>query len=135
MTTQAVVANDFLGQRRIALVGVSRDARDLSRSLFRELRSRGYDVLATEIIDAVTDRNPRALGRPPGVRWYGVTCYDFGTPRPKWHFHNCAEEYERHPDWDLVIGQGFDAGNGVPSPVLWTGLATKLGRGIAWWVE
>ena len=45
MTTLAVVANDFLAQRRIALVGVSRDPRDLSRKLFGELRARGYDVV------------------------------------------------------------------------------------------
>jgi uncharacterized protein len=45
MTTQAVLANDFLDQRRIALVGVSRDPRGLSRTLFRELRGRGYEVL------------------------------------------------------------------------------------------
>jgi len=45
MTTLAVVANDFLAQRRIALVGVSRDPRDLSRKLFEELRGRGYDVV------------------------------------------------------------------------------------------
>lgn len=45
MTTLAVVANDFLAQRRIALVGVSRNPRDLSRSLFTELRNRGYDVV------------------------------------------------------------------------------------------
>jgi uncharacterized protein len=45
MTTLAVRANDFLAQRRIALVGVSRDPKDLSRSLFRELRARGYDVI------------------------------------------------------------------------------------------
>jgi uncharacterized protein len=45
MTTLAVRANDFLAQRRIALVGVSRDPRDLSRTLFRELRQRGYDVV------------------------------------------------------------------------------------------
>ena len=45
MTSMSVVANDFLGQRRIALVGVSRDPRDLSRALFRELRGRGYDVV------------------------------------------------------------------------------------------
>lgn len=58
MTTLAVVANDFLGQRRIALVGVSRDPRDLSRSLFRELRSRGYDVVpvhpSLESVDGVS---------------------------------------------------------------------------------
>jgi uncharacterized protein len=45
MTTLAVRANEFLAQRRIALVGVSRDPRDLSRTLFRELRQRGYDVV------------------------------------------------------------------------------------------
>jgi len=45
MTTLAVRANDFLAERRIALVGVSRDPRDLSRSLFRELRGRGYEVV------------------------------------------------------------------------------------------
>lgn len=58
MTSLAVMANDFLGQRRIALVGVSRDSRDLSRSLFRELRSRGYDVVpvhpSLESVDGVS---------------------------------------------------------------------------------
>jgi predicted CoA-binding protein len=54
MTTLAAVANDFLGQRRIALVGVSRDPRDLSRSLFRELRGRGYDVVPVHpLLDSV----------------------------------------------------------------------------------
>jgi predicted CoA-binding protein len=54
MTTLAMRANDFLGQRRIALVGVSRDPRDLSRSLFRELRRRGYDVVPVHpTLDAV----------------------------------------------------------------------------------
>jgi predicted CoA-binding protein len=54
MTTQAVLANDFLAQRRIALVGVSRDPRDLSRTLFRELRSRGYDVVPVNpLLDSV----------------------------------------------------------------------------------
>jgi predicted CoA-binding protein len=54
MTTLAVRANDFLGQHRIALVGVSRDPRDLSRSLFRELRGRGYDVVPVHpVLDSV----------------------------------------------------------------------------------
>jgi predicted CoA-binding protein len=43
--TQAVLAREFLAQRRIAFVGVSRDSRDLSRALFRELRQRGYDLV------------------------------------------------------------------------------------------
>jgi predicted CoA-binding protein len=45
MSSLAVRANDFLAQRRLALVGVSRDPRDLSRSVFRELRRRGYEVV------------------------------------------------------------------------------------------
>ncbi len=36
---------DFLGQKRIAIVGVSREPKDFSRSLFRELRERGYDAV------------------------------------------------------------------------------------------
>lgn len=36
---------DFLGHKRLAFVGVSRDPRDFSRGLFRELRRRGYDVI------------------------------------------------------------------------------------------
>jgi len=36
---------DFLGQKRIAVVGVSREPKDFSRSLFRELRERGYDAV------------------------------------------------------------------------------------------
>jgi len=36
---------DFLAQTRIAVAGVSRDPKDFSRLLFRELRARGYDVV------------------------------------------------------------------------------------------
>lgn len=53
MTTTRDV-QDFLGLHRIAMVGVSRDRKDFSRSLFREMCNRGYDVVpvnrvATEI--------------------------------------------------------------------------------------
>jgi uncharacterized protein len=36
---------DFLDQKRIAFVGVSRDAKDFSRTLFRDLRQQGYTVI------------------------------------------------------------------------------------------
>jgi predicted CoA-binding protein len=39
------VANEFLAQKRLALVGVSRDPKDFSRVVFRELRKRGYDLV------------------------------------------------------------------------------------------
>ena len=36
---------DFLGQKRIAMVGISRDPASDSAKLFEELRRRGYDVV------------------------------------------------------------------------------------------
>ena len=45
MSTRTVLANEFLAERRLAVVGVSRDPKNFSRGLFRELRSRGYDVI------------------------------------------------------------------------------------------
>jgi predicted CoA-binding protein len=38
-------AQDFLGQKRLAVVGVSKEPRDFSRVLFRELRQRGYEAV------------------------------------------------------------------------------------------
>jgi predicted CoA-binding protein len=37
--------DEFLAQRRIAVVGVSRNPKDINRTLFREFRKRGYDAL------------------------------------------------------------------------------------------
>jgi predicted CoA-binding protein len=37
---------DFLAQPRIAVVGVSRDPQDFSRTLLKEFRTRGYDAVA-----------------------------------------------------------------------------------------
>ncbi|HEV2397604.1 MAG TPA: CoA-binding protein [Candidatus Sulfotelmatobacter sp.] len=39
------VIRDFLAQKRIAIVGVSRNPKDFSASLFREFVKRGYDVV------------------------------------------------------------------------------------------
>ena len=36
---------DFLDHKRIALVGVSRQPNDFSRSMFREFLNRGYDMV------------------------------------------------------------------------------------------
>jgi predicted CoA-binding protein len=44
MTTTRDV-EDFLALKRIAMVGVSRDAKDFSRQLFREMCNRGYDMV------------------------------------------------------------------------------------------
>ena len=45
---------EFLGQKRLAIIGVSQNPQDFSRALFREFENRGYDVIpvnpgATEI--------------------------------------------------------------------------------------
>ena len=45
MTTTIADVREFLGQRRIALVGVSRDPKDFSRVLFREMCTRGYEMV------------------------------------------------------------------------------------------
>ena len=37
---------DFLSYRRLAIIGVSRDPRDFSRTVFKEFQDRGYDVHA-----------------------------------------------------------------------------------------
>jgi predicted CoA-binding protein len=59
MTSRKVI-NDFLEARRVAVIGVSRNPRDFSRSLFREFRRRGYDAIPV---------NPRAAD-VEGVRCY-----------------------------------------------------------------
>ena len=45
MSSMAIV-QDFLAQKRIAVVGVSHDPKDISRGLFRTFRERGYDAVA-----------------------------------------------------------------------------------------
>ncbi len=44
MTTLPII-QEFLQQKRLAVVGVSRNPRDFSRTLFRELIRRGYDAV------------------------------------------------------------------------------------------
>jgi predicted CoA-binding protein len=55
-------ARAFLAARRIAVVGVSRDERDFSRVLFRELARRGLDVVP------VNPALVEAEGRPAFAR-------------------------------------------------------------------
>lgn len=66
MNSQAEI-RDFLAQKRIAMVGVSRDPKETSRILFKEFVSRGYDMVAV---------NPNATeinGRPSIARLEEVT--------------------------------------------------------------
>jgi predicted CoA-binding protein len=44
MTSRKAI-DEFLAQKRLAVVGVSRTARDYSRLVYREFRSRGYQAV------------------------------------------------------------------------------------------
>jgi hypothetical protein len=49
------IIEDFLAQKRLAMIGVSRNPKDFSAVLFEELRKRGYEVIpvnpnATEVL-------------------------------------------------------------------------------------
>jgi predicted CoA-binding protein len=39
------IIEDFLAQKRISMIGVSRNPKDFSAALFEELRKRGYEVI------------------------------------------------------------------------------------------
>lgn len=52
--------NDFLSQKRIAIVGVTRDEKGWGRSLYDEFKKRGYDTFAINPSRAV-----------PGIQCYG----------------------------------------------------------------
>ena len=60
MGTRAIVANEFLAQRRLAVVGVSRNPQDFSRCLFRELQRRGYDLVPVNSGGGVIEGRPCA---------------------------------------------------------------------------
>lgn len=49
---------DFLAQKRIAMIGVSRNPKDFSAALFEELRKRGYDMVP------VNPKVSAVLGQP-----------------------------------------------------------------------
>ena len=52
------VIEDFLAQKRIAMVGISREPKEFSVMLFKELCHRGYDVVP------VNPHTPNVLGQP-----------------------------------------------------------------------
>lgn len=56
-TSDLETIHDFLAQKRIAVVGVSRNEGSFSVALFEELRRRGYEVVP------VNPRTPELLGR------------------------------------------------------------------------
>jgi uncharacterized protein len=68
-TTRAEIDN-FLSHRRIAVVGVSRNPQDFSRAVFRELATRGYEVVPVNpLAETIEDRAcyPRVQAINPPV--------------------------------------------------------------------
>jgi predicted CoA-binding protein len=49
---------DFLAERRLAIVGVSRDPKHFSRGVFREFAKRGYDVVPVNPLIAEIEGKP-----------------------------------------------------------------------------
>jgi predicted CoA-binding protein len=66
MRTSLAVVEDFLAQKRIAVVGVSHDPEDFSVKLFDEFLRRGYDVVP------VTPNAAAVCGRPAFSRMQDV---------------------------------------------------------------
>jgi predicted CoA-binding protein len=88
--------DDFLAQKRIAMIGVSRDAKSFSADLFRALLRHGIDVVpvnphATEILERrcfarVQDVRPPVTGAllmtsPEGTDEAVADCAAAGIPR------------------------------------------------------
>lgn len=62
---------EFLAQRRIAVVGVSRNKRDFSRLLFRDLLKRGFDAVPVHPLASEIEQRtayPRLQDIKPPVR-------------------------------------------------------------------
>jgi uncharacterized protein len=96
MNTRALRANDFLARQRLAVVGVSRDPRDFSRGLFRELLRRGYDLVPVHPAGGVVEGRPCArcvqdvqppvegalvMTPPPAAEQVVRDCVAAGIPR------------------------------------------------------
>ena len=60
MTTMMGEARALLATRRFALVGVSRDPKDFSRGVLRDLLARGYDVVPVNPGGGVVEGRPLA---------------------------------------------------------------------------
>jgi len=95
MTCRSTI-DEFLGVKRLAVIGVSRHAKDFTRSLFRELQEHGYELVpvhpeAAEIegipaVANVKDVQPAVEGAllltKPAVTDVVVReCRDAGIPR------------------------------------------------------
>lgn len=99
------------------------------------------DGFRTAMAEGVDVANPRGYARPP-VDLFGATCYMW-PGEGSWSMDRCEEAYRTHPEWNLVIGQGFDIYEGNRGSKVWNGTVeeqvarwVKLGRersGVVFW--
>ena len=76
--------------------GIPQEQLDYAISL---VRVDGYRTFVTETVQYADQR--------PNVDYFGVTCYDW--PGIGSHtLDQCITYYQDHPEWNVVIGQGFD---------------------------
>jgi len=97
------------------------------------VRASGYKTMIAEWIDSA--RNDTT--GPQRVDYYGVSAYDFGFFGPT--LQQALAEYANHPQWNFVVGQGFDlqSRNGSPQQqfTAWVDFARNTRRaGVVFWV-
>ena len=68
MPTTVDDVRDFLAQRRIALVGLSRNPKDFSHVVFREMSRRGYDMVPVNPAAGELEGRPNMETRSRGSR-------------------------------------------------------------------
>ncbi len=112
---------DFLSQRRIAIIGVSRDPKHYSRMVYKAMRDRGYEVVpvnpsVSEIegepsFERVQDVEPQVYGvivlTPPALTDNVVRdCAEAGVHRVWFRrSHKTAEEFCRRQGIDVISGE------------------------------
>jgi predicted CoA-binding protein len=91
MATTRTDINNFLACRRIALVGASRDPKDFSRAMLREMCQRGYDMVPVNPSASELDGRPcfaRVQDIHPSVEGALIMTSPRDTERV---VHDCAE--------------------------------------------
>ena len=111
------------------LNGIPADVRNEAIAI---VRASGYTTVVAEWVQEAIKN-----GRAP-ADYFGVTCYmwpGYGS----WSMDRCENAYNSHPEWNLVIGQGFDvyegAGNGDTQSQIarWVSLGRNR-SGVIFWV-
>lgn len=106
MPTTLPEIEDFLAQKRIALVGISRNAKDFSRAVFREMEQRGYDMVPVNpAIEEIEGKKCFARMQDVAPPVDGVLLMT--GPNVTWHVvHDCAEAGIRRVWMHRASGQG-----------------------------